>query len=369
MRALFAVDGVWKSRHLRREIGMDSASLDDIIAFNEQLAALAEAGIPLDVALDGRHGSAAKVLKRIQSTVVRRINRGESLDEALEGDEEDVPASYRSLLQLGIRSGDFSEALDGSSRVAESLVESRHALASAFVYPLILCALAYIGLIGFCLYLVPVWQGMYQSASLSPGPWLRILQTVKDTLPYWVAVPPVLLILSLMAWRRKALHSATSDPRSGRRVSWLPGATQALFQQRCAHFAASLRELLEAGTPLDTAVRIAGDASNDANLRAGSHLLADDVACGGLPSDDSRAASLFPPFLRWAVWHADETTGRSRALQIATRLYREAADRRIERLRMLAPIAVLIALGGTVTLLYGLALFAPFVELLRSLAT
>jgi type IV pilus assembly protein PilC len=351
-----------------REIGMSSASLDEIIAFNEQLAALAEAGIPLDLSLVGRNRSTAKALKQIQTTVTRRINRGESLEEALEGDEDDVPASYRSLLQQGIRSGDFSEALDGSSRVAELLDESRHTLASAFVYPLILCALAYIGLIGFCLYLVPVWQGMYQSARLPPGPGLRILQTIKDALPYWAAVPPVLVILSLVSWRRKTLHSATSDPRNGIRIGWLPGATQALFQQRCAHFAASLGQLLDAGTPLDAAVRIAGDAANDANLRAGAQLLADDIARGSLPSDGSRAASLFPPFLRWALWHADETTGRSGALQIATRLYREAADRRAERLRTLAPIAVLVALGGTVTLLYGLALFAPFAELLRSLA-
>jgi type II secretory pathway component PulF len=347
---------------------MDSASLDDIIAFNEQLAALTEAGISLDLALVGRHPSAEQALKRIQYTVTRRVNRGETLEEALEGEEEDVPASYRSLLQQGIRSGDFSEALIGSSRVAESLDESRHAMASACVYPLILCALAYIGLIGFCWYLVPVWQEMYQSASLTPGPGLRILQTVKDTLPYWVAVPPVLLILLLMVSRSKTLNRATNDPGSGLRIGWLPGAKQALFQQRCSHFADSLGELLRVGTPLDVAVRIAGDASNDTTLSAGAHLLADDVACGGLPSDDSRAASLFPPFLRWAVWHADETTSRSSALRIASRLYREAADRRLERLRTLVPIALLVALGGIATLLYGLALFAPFVELLRSLS-
>jgi hypothetical protein len=117
------------------------------------------------------------------------------------------------------------------------------------------------------------------------------------------------------------------------------------------------------------AARIAGDAANDPSLRAGAHLLAEDVACGALPSESGRAASLFPPFLRWVLWHADETTGRSRALRIATRLYSEAADRRAERLRTLAPIVLLVCLGGTVTLLYGLALFAPFVELLRSLAT
>ena len=74
--------------------------------------------------------SAAKVLERINATVVRRVNRGETLIEALEGDEQDVPAAYRSMLQLGLRTGNLSAALDGSGRVAESVDESRFSLES-----------------------------------------------------------------------------------------------------------------------------------------------------------------------------------------------------------------------------------------------
>jgi type II secretory pathway component PulF len=341
---------------------MDSASLDDFTALNDQLAALAEVGVPLDVAMGDHDRPAAKSLERIHAIIRRRIRRGETLEQALDGDEEDVPASYRSLLQMGIHSGNISAALDGSNRVAESLDESRFTLESSFVYPLILCGLAYLGLIGFCLYLVPVWQGMYENSRLIPGPGLGILQTLRDTLPYWVAIPPVLLIWLLVM-------CGTADVRRGRLVDWLPGAKRTLFQQRCAHFAATLGELLDAGTPFGDALRIAGAAANDVNLRTGADLLADDVACGALPSDSSRAASLFPPFLRWALWLAEETTGRGRALKIAARAYREAADRRTERLRTLMPLLTVVFLGGTVTLLYGLALFAPFVELLRSLAS
>jgi hypothetical protein len=49
-------------------------------------------------------------------------------------------------------------------------------------------------------------------------------------------------------------------------------------------------------------------------------------------------------------------------------MYRESAERRAARLRTLAPIVALVLFGGTVTLLYGLTLFVPVVELLRTLA-
>ena len=71
---------------------------------------------------------------------------------------------------------------------------------------------------------------------------------------------------------------------------------------------------------------IAGDASGDADLREGARLLADAVHEGRLPGDDSPVALRFPPFLRWAIWHSDATTGRVRALQIAARMYRRGGQ-------------------------------------------
>jgi hypothetical protein len=76
----------------------------------------------------------------------------------------------------------------------------------------------------------------------------------------------------------------------------------------------------------------------------------------------------FPPLLRWAIGHSDEPAARAHALEIAARIYRQTAERRTERLRTLAPMVALVTLGGTLTLLYGLALFVPLVELLLTLA-
>src|SRR5688572_3717612 len=115
---------------------MDTESLGDFMALNEQLGALMQAGVPLDVGLSPRAQSATKELERINATVIRRVNRGESLVEALSGDGEDVPAAYRSVVLHGLRTGDLTAALDGAVGVAASVDESRSALESAFIYPL-----------------------------------------------------------------------------------------------------------------------------------------------------------------------------------------------------------------------------------------
>jgi type IV pilus assembly protein PilC len=347
---------------------MESATLEDFQALNEQLAALFEAGVPLEVGLGPPDQPAAQALERINATVVRRISRGETLAEALEGDDQDVPAEYRSFVQLGLRTGDLSAALDGSNRLAESADDSRYTWESSFVYPLIVCCLAFLGLVGFCLFLVPTLADQYESLREAPGPGLRVLLALGDALPYWGTIFPIALLLFL-GWRWRARsRRRTGGLRSGITFGWLPGVARAAFQQRSANFAASLAALLDAGTPLDEGLRIAADGCGDANLRSGANQLAVAVNDGRMPGDDSQAAKRFPPFLRWALCHAEATTGRAHALHIAARMYQESAARRVERLRALAPLAVLVLVGGTVTLLYGLALFVPLVELLRAIA-
>jgi type II secretory pathway component PulF len=157
-------------------------------------------------------------------------------------------------------------------------------------------------------------------------------------------------------------------PATGGLLRFLPGMSKSLFLERCARFAATLAELLDDGAPLAESLRIAGDGCGDAGLRASAARLADSATTGQLTEEGSPAAMKFPPFLRWAIWHAEETTGRVRALQIAARMYRETAQRRAERFRTVAPVAALVLVGGTVTLLYGLALFVPLVELIYGLS-
>jgi general secretion pathway protein F len=348
---------------------MDTDSLDDFLAFNEQLAALLEAGVPLDVGLSPHTKSAAKELERINATVVRRVNRGETLVEALSGDEQDVPAAYRSMVLHGLRTGNLTAALDCTVGVARSVDESRSALKSASIYPLIVCLFAYAGLIGFCLFLAPTLAGMHETAQVPPGSGLRVLQVLRDTMSYWVAVPPIVLFILYVWWRFSKSRQAIVAGASGDLSRWLPGASQVVFQERCARFARSLAQLLNSQVALDDALQIAGDSSGDADLKEGAKLLADSAQDGDLAKASDPVAIRFPPFLRWALWHSDATTGRVRALQIADRIYHQASKRRAERLHTLTPVAVLILVGGTATLLYGLTLFVPMVQMLHALAS
>jgi type II secretory pathway component PulF len=344
---------------------MESATLDDLMAMNEQLAALLAAGVPVDVGLGGRY--TPEVLEKINAAVARGVSRGASLAEAVESNRAAAPPAYLRTVELAIRSGDFPAALAGSTQVADLLNDSRNTVRLALFYPLVLCCVAYVGLVGLCLFLVPVLEGVAGEFRAKPGRGLGTLQALRDTLPIWVAIPPAALVL-LFGWRRYRIRHAQLSSRVARSIAWLPGMSRAIDDERRAIFAGLLSKLLAEGMPFGEALPLAADACGDAKLSATAQELAAELELGRLPSDASRESLAFPPFLRWALWHAEESVGRVGALAMAADLYAAAARRRTARLGAVLPVLACVFLGGGVTLLYGLALFVPVVEMLRSVS-
>ena len=75
----------------------------------------------------------------------------------------------------------------------------------------------------------------------------------------------------------------------------------------------------------------------------------------------------FPPLLGWLI-----AAGRPRgtllpALRHASRAYHRRARHAADAARMLLPVLLTFAIGGTAVLLYALLLFLPYVSMLKSL--
>ena len=345
---------------------MATPTLAQFIALNDQLVALIKAGVPIHLGLvQGGHG-AVGAIETIGATVARRIGEGSSVVEALE--DRTIPPAYRSVAQLALRSGDLTTALTGAHRMAAALDDSWHTVRQSLVYPLVICCLAFAGIVLFCSFLVPTLDSMYQSMRIPEGSGLHVVKTLKSTLPYWIAIPPIGLLL-LVGWTRFSSSPTFASGLAGRVLAWLPGMSKTVFEHRCMNFSETLASLLDAGVSLPEGLRLAASAWDDATLEQGTRTLAASLERGEVPDDSSPFAAQLPPFLRWAIWHADDTVGRSRALRMASNTYRQSARRRIERLRVVVPNLACIVIGGVVTLLYGLALFVPVAQMIRELAS
>jgi hypothetical protein len=131
--------------------------------------------------------------------------------------------------------------------------------------------------------------------------------------------------------------------------------------------------MVERGVPLDHALRLAGDAVDDANLRSSSYELAEHVQRGGTtgraqPAVMDRLRSRFPLMIRLALFHAGNRELLVSSLRQAAAMYRERAIRAAEWYSEYVPILLTIGVGGTLTICFTLLVLWPYTWMLRELS-
>lgn len=329
-------------------VPMPALTNDDLTAFNDELAALVRAGLPLELGLGATPDEAAAALERVNLTLSRRPG-GEAVSaDALKHHSPPLPAAYRSLVQIGLRTGDLSGALDSANRLAELEEDSQFNMRSALVYPLLVFTLAVGGALAFAMYGVPALVNLYNDLALPWGRGLRVAAQLRE----WRLVVAALLAVSLAttAWQiwRTFRRSPAGAPRGA--VGKLSGATCAVQQQQYATFAESMAMLTAADVPLEESLPIAAAACGDERFATGA------------------AADKLPPFLQWALLRSEPAVERSRALRMAAEVYRDASQRTAARSVALAPALAAVLVAGGAVLGYGLLLFAPLTDLIRNLA-
>ncbi len=339
--------------------------LDGLIAFNDQLLALNEAGVP--VGFVGNATELAADLEKINSLLARHVGRGDPVVEALET-EPGVPSWYRTLALSALKCRDVVTALREFTTVAKSADQSQYVTESALFYPLIVASFAYCGIVGFCFFFVPSLQSAYASFRIPAGSGLMVLELLRNTLPYWIAIPPVFLLL-LLVWRiRKHRRGVLLNNASSGLVARFSGATRAIADECSAYLAESIATFDENDIPLDEAIALASGAARPVAVSDPSRRVTSAAVRSRLTSGQPKKPDQFPPFLRWALFDSEPAIARHEALRMAAALYRQTSHDAMRRARIIAPIILVIAIGGTVTLLYGLALFVPVVQMLKAVA-
>ncbi len=83
--------------------------LDQWLAWHRQLIALAAAGAPIEL---GAGEPIERTLQRAVAIVSPRMNRGETLADAIAAERANLPSAYAAAAALGVATGDFSRATD-----------------------------------------------------------------------------------------------------------------------------------------------------------------------------------------------------------------------------------------------------------------
>jgi hypothetical protein len=328
---------------------MPSNEFETLLLVNDELASLSRLGVPFDLGLGRGAEQISQELQRINADAARKMSQGVPLDTYLESLEHSGDVRYASTMRYALATGRWSTVLDQPHEVAAASQQTWWSIWSGMTYPLLICFLAYCGLVAYCLYLVPLFESMYTDLRVPVGTWLGVMSWLQANLWWWGWGVP-LLLLAVVSWLR--WQAPNRIARSGS-LAW----------NHRAQLADTLGDLAASDVPTPQSVELAKAACLDRAAPRGHHAKPSRIL------DRPKDGESLPPLLRWMTDNPGDAETQSEMLHSAASSYRGRASLSAERLDRRAVLVPCVIIGGGVALLYGLALFLPSIELLTTLAT
>lgn len=344
------------SSALQREL-----SSQDIILFCDTLEAIRAAGVPLDLGLLQAAPNVGSNLSACMERLGRSVSSGKSLEEAIAAEEQVLPPVFRAALISGFSSDKTAQLLQEISTTSRALLDLNVAVRRGFVYPLILVLTATLLSLFVMRRLSEPLLGLYETLNVDPPRLTRMIAELNT--PAFSTGLTVLagVFAGLILW---LLYSAFSQQGiAWERGNWLPGMGSVLKYVHAARFAQTLSLLVNHQTPLPRALRLVAPLSGSSGGAASLTSLAEGIESGKPAQELIERASTFPPLLRWliVVGHRENSLGAT--LADAAKYYRQKAMSLADWLSTVVPVVVVLVIGGGVTLMYGLMLFGPMIEL------
>jgi type IV pilus assembly protein PilC len=339
----------------------------EFLVFNQELATLLRAGMPLVQSLDLlKRRVSNSVFRTVLDDVHEKVRSGTALSDAFAAHGDLFPSVYAASLVAGERSGSLDAMLRRFVEYSKVIATVKRKTLSALVYPAILVTLALILVSIIVLKVVPAFSEFYGSFGADLPLVTRFIVAVSDFIRgdfVLLVVAVVALVVLFMAWLKQPGQKARFD----RLVLRIPVVGDIAAKFATSQMARTLATLLTGGLPLVNALDIAARS-------VGNQFIADELTVVGtrVREGASFAGALESrrvfPGVAVKMAEVGESTGALQdMLNTVADFYDEEISTNMERFVTLVEPVLLVIMGIVIAGLL-LALYMPLFQLSSVLA-
>jgi type IV pilus assembly protein PilC len=334
----------------------------EFLEFNQELATLLKAGMPLVQSLDLlRSGVVDPVFRPVLDAVHDRVKAGTALSEAFDEHGELIPRVYTASLLAGERSGNLEGVLRRYVAYARLIGAVRRKTISALMYPAVLIALAFIVVNIIVLKLVPAFSDFYGSFH-AELPFATKMIVRGSTL----LSSNLLIVVGISAAAGAGIYTWLRRPgervRFDRALLRLPYLGEVARKFAVAQLARTLGTLLGGGIPLVNALEVASRSIGNRHVARQLEGMAQEVREGQSLADTMRSRSVFPDVAIKMTEVGEATGALQDMLNSLAEFYDEEITTSLDRFVTLVEPALLITMGLVIAGLL-LALYMPLFQL------
>ncbi len=341
---------------------------DDLAALNDEIAAMARAGLPLDQGLAHlakEMGSGR--LRLVTARLAADLHAGKTLPDALAAQGTSLPPFYGSLVAAGIRSGRLGDVLATLTLYARTLSELRATVINSLLYPCIILVLSFGLLFTWLVIWGPQFQKTYHDFRLRL-PWATEMLFKFIDHPYIILGVPAGILLAVVVAALVLRRSENGRLRVAKIIYAIPLVGTLVHSARLAAFVDLLGILVDHKVPLPEAFRLASAASSDPLLRVGATRVCDKLDRGETLAIGLRDERLVPDFLAWMAGMGERNQRLADTLRQTAAFYRKQAETRASLFRTVFPAVALIAVAIFVVTFVVIVLIAPMLGLIDGLS-
>jgi len=359
---------------------------EDFLAFNQQLAYLTQAGLPVErglklMAQDLGTGRLAETVRE----VAEDLEKGTPLAQAFDKHRSRFPALYGRLIDAGVRAHDLPGMLLNLGRHVELISRMRRTLWRSVAYPLMATAALILVLSFLGLSVLPKYVAVFRDFGTRLPMITEALIALVYWLPWILGTVGVLIVGGIVAW--KLMKLARMTPWITDRVLLhLPLIGPVMRRNMSARWCDIVRMGVHAGLDLPAAITLAGEAIGSPRLKSEGDVIAR-VATSGSGAQPVADLSMpggidnRPPSFRLSrrstdTWILPVTV--TSLLELSTNrpdlpdvlgtlsgMYQQQAELRLAAVPVIL-VPILILCIAAVVVFVVLGMFAPMINLFQS---
>ena len=320
----------------------------DLAVFSRQFATMIDAGLTMIRALSiMADQSDNPELRRILRGVKQDVESGLSLSASF----AKFPETFPPLMINMTKAGEAGGFLDGAMRQIadnfEAEVRLRGKIKAALTYPVVVFCLAILMCCAMLIFVVPVFQGMFEDLGGELPLPTKILVMLSGAMKFLV---PLALVsgIAFMAWWRKFGRSEgvrnVVDPLKLK----LPVFGKLFQKLALTRFSRNLGTLLSSGVPILQSIDIVSETTGSIVISRALKEVQESVRRGESVAGPLAEHEVFPPMVVQMIASGEEAGAVDQMLKKIAEFYDEEVEAMTESLTALIEPLMIAFLGGVV---------------------
>jgi type IV pilus assembly protein PilC len=332
--------------------------------FSRQFATMIEAGLNVVTALVIlEEQTEDKKLARIIAELRADVEGGLLLSEAMARHPRIFSRLFVSMVEAGEAAGILDVVLDRVAYQIEKETKIKRRVKGAMMYPLMVLSFAMLVLIGMLLFLVPIFQGIFEDLGGKLPMLTQVVVNASAILrSYFYVIFPLWGGLIFGFFRYKKTES-------GRRV-WdrlrmkVPfGIGKIILKIGMARFSRTLSTLVAAGVDIIRSLEITGSTSGNSIIEDATTVVRERVHQGVPIAIPLEEIAVFPPMVSQMVKVGEETGELEKMLGKIADFYEDEVDSSIATLTSVIEPLMMIGVGLIVGVVI-ISMYLPMFKLL-----